>query len=60
VLRIPASNAVAQNLPPALADTIPNLPAVKQGKTCAVVCRNFTCAAPVTDPEELKKQLQTA
>jgi uncharacterized protein YyaL (SSP411 family) len=60
VLRISASNAVAQNLPPALADTIPNLPAVKQGKTCAVVCRNFTCAAPVTDPEELKKQLQTA
>jgi uncharacterized protein YyaL (SSP411 family) len=57
VLRIPASNAVGQNLPPPLADTIPNLPAVLEGRTCAVVCREFSCSAPVSNPEELRKLL---
>jgi hypothetical protein len=45
-------------LPPALAETIPNLPAVKQGKTVAVVCSGFTCQPPVTNPEELLKILR--
>src|SRR5215472_7546416 len=44
---------VPQMLPPALAETIPNLPAVKQGKTVAVVCSGFTCQPPVESPEEL-------
>ncbi len=58
VLRLPASEAVAQNLPPALAETIPNLPAVKEGKTVAVVCSDFVCKPPVSNAEELAKMLR--
>ncbi|PYX77158.1 MAG: hypothetical protein DMG66_07560, partial [Acidobacteria bacterium] len=59
VLRLPISSAVPENLPPALAETIPNLPAVRAGQTCAVVCSNFTCQPPITAPDELRKQLTT-
>ena len=58
VLRIPADRAVAQNLPPALAETIANLPAVKEKKTVAVVCTGFSCKPPVTSAEELRKMLE--
>ena len=44
-------------LPPALADTVPQLPAVKEGKSVAVVCSNFTCMPPIGDPDELAKTL---
>ena len=57
VIRLPASNAVAQNLPPALAETIPNLPVVKDEGTAAIVCSNFACRQPITSPEELRKSL---
>jgi uncharacterized protein YyaL (SSP411 family) len=46
-----------QMLPPALAETIPNLPAIKEGKTVAVVCSGFTCQPPVDNPAELEKAL---
>ena len=59
VLRLPISSAVPENLPPALAETIPNLPAVRSGQTCAVVCSNFTCQPPIIAPDELRKQLTT-
>lgn len=49
---------VAQNLPPALAEMIPQLPAVKEGKTTAVICSGFTCQAPITDPQALKRTLE--
>ena len=57
VLKLAANKAVAQNLPPALAETIPQLPAVKEGKTVAVVCSGFTCQPPLSDPEELTESL---
>jgi uncharacterized protein YyaL (SSP411 family) len=57
VLRLAASNAVAQNLPPVLAETIPHLPAVKAGKTVAVICYGSSCQPPISDPEELKRAL---
>jgi uncharacterized protein YyaL (SSP411 family) len=47
------SHVAPQNLPPALAATIPQLPAVKEGTTVAVVCSGFTCRPPISDPEEL-------
>jgi hypothetical protein len=53
VLRITDNEAAAAYLPPALAETVPNLPGVKDGKALAVVCSNFTCFPPITDPEEL-------
>jgi len=58
VLRITQGDALAQNLPPALAETIPNLPSVKENKTVAVVCSEFSCKPPVSNVEELRKMLK--
>jgi len=57
VLRISADAAVAQNLPPALAETIPNLPALRENRSFAVICSGFTCQAPIFEPAELTHQL---
>ena len=45
------------HLPPALAETVGNLPAVKEGRSVAVICSNFTCLPPISDPELLAKTL---
>jgi len=58
VLRITDNEAAAAYLPPALADTVPNLPGVKEGQAVAVVCSNFTCLPPISDPDELLKVLR--
>jgi uncharacterized protein YyaL (SSP411 family) len=58
VLHLAEGEIVAQMLPPALADTIPNLPGVKEGKTMAVVCREFACRPPVFTPEDLEQALR--
>jgi uncharacterized protein YyaL (SSP411 family) len=55
VMRLDADKAVAQNLPPALAATIPHLPALGGGKSFAVVCSGFTCQPPVFDAQELAR-----
>jgi len=47
----------ADTLPPALAETIPNLPGVTGGKSVAIVCSGFTCKPPVNDASELLKLL---
>ena len=60
VVHLTDSEAVVDNLPPALAETIPNLPAVKEKKSVAVVCTNFTCRPPLDDPEELTKAVREA
>jgi uncharacterized protein YyaL (SSP411 family) len=57
VLHLPEGEVVAQMLPPVLTETIPNLPAIKEGKTVAVVCSGFACQPPISDPAELKKAL---
>jgi uncharacterized protein len=57
VLKLASNEAVPQNLSPALAETIPQLPAVKEGKTVAVICSGFTCQPPISDPEELARML---
>jgi uncharacterized protein YyaL (SSP411 family) len=58
VLKLAANKAVPQNLPPALAETIPHLPAIKEGKTVAVICSGFTCQPPISDPDELTRSLR--
>jgi uncharacterized protein YyaL (SSP411 family) len=60
VLHLPEGEVVPQMLPPALADTIPNLPDIKQKKTVAVLCSNFTCQPPIADAKTLTKQLVDA
>ncbi len=57
VLKLEANKAVSENLPPALAESIPQLPVVKEGKSAAVVCSNFACQPPVGNPEELQLEL---
>src|SRR5208282_5459900 len=57
VLRLDADKAVAQNLPPALAVTIPNLPALGGGRSFAVVCSGFACQPPIFDAAELARAL---
>jgi uncharacterized protein YyaL (SSP411 family) len=65
VLRLRANQAVAGNLPPSLAATIPNLPQLKlpqlsAGESFAVLCSGFACQPPVRDPAELGRALEAA
>jgi uncharacterized protein YyaL (SSP411 family) len=60
VLRLTANQAVAGNLPPALAASIPNLPQLKSGESFAVLCSGFACQAPVKDPGELRREIESA
>ena len=60
VLRLSPNQAVPQNLPPLLAQTIPNLPQLHSGHSFAVLCSGTSCQPPVTDASELKRQLQSA
>jgi uncharacterized protein YyaL (SSP411 family) len=57
VLKLTFSQVAAQNLPPALAETLPALAAVKAGKSCAVICANTTCF-PVFDLQELESRIR--
>jgi uncharacterized protein YyaL (SSP411 family) len=56
-IKLKFSHAVAQNLPPSLAATVPQLPAIKSEKTTAVVCSGFSCKPPVNTPEQLRQLL---
>jgi len=58
VLRFTPAQAVAQNLPPSLAVTIPELPALKQGRAAAILCSDFTCQPAIFDADELTRRLQ--
>lgn len=58
VIKLKFSQAVAQNLPPALAATIPQVPAVKAARTTAIVCSGFTCKPPAHTGQELQELLQ--
>jgi uncharacterized protein YyaL (SSP411 family) len=53
VVHLTDSEAVAQNLPPAMAETIPNLGVLKAGKSFALVCTNFSCRSPIFEAAEL-------
>ncbi|MFZ3262676.1 MAG: thioredoxin domain-containing protein [Terriglobales bacterium] len=57
VLQLDASKVVAQNLPPALAETLPHLPALNEGQSFAVVCSGFTCQPPVFEGRDLVRLL---
>jgi uncharacterized protein YyaL (SSP411 family) len=60
VLQMEGSKIVPENLPPALAETIPHLPVLKEGKSAAVVCSGFSCQPPVVDPDQLMRRLDVA
>jgi uncharacterized protein len=60
VLRLPANQIVAANLPPALAATLPNLPNLGAGGSFAVLCSGSACQPPITDPADLHQALGSA
>ncbi|PYQ42404.1 MAG: thioredoxin domain-containing protein, partial [Acidobacteria bacterium] len=60
VIRLKQNQAVPENLPPALADTIPQLPALRDGRSCAVLCSGSACQPPVFSADELRKQLASS
>ena len=60
MVRLTSSQVVVANLPPVLAETIPNLPGVKAGKAMAVLCSGFTCQPPIAKAEELTRSLREA
>lgn len=60
VVHLTDSEVVASNLPAVLAETIPNLPGLKNGHSIAVVCRDFTCLPPVSNADELAALLRTS
>jgi uncharacterized protein len=60
VLYLTPDQAVAENLPPALAATIPNLPQLHQGAPFAVLCSAMTCQPPIFEAEELRHKLREA
>ncbi len=60
VLKLPVNEIVTQNLPPSLAETIPNLSAVRGGTSAAILCSGFSCQPPMFDPEQLRRSLARA
>ncbi|MFZ0440141.1 MAG: thioredoxin domain-containing protein, partial [Candidatus Sulfotelmatobacter sp.] len=54
VLRLTVNQAVAGNLPAALAATIPKLPELKSGEAFAVLCSGFACQPPIHDAAVLR------
>jgi uncharacterized protein len=60
VLRLRSGETASRYLPPALAETVPNVPGVREGRPVAVVCSNFTCKPPVTSANELLQALNTS
>jgi uncharacterized protein len=59
-LRLAAHQTVRENLPPALAETIPNLPSSDSGKSFAVLCSGSTCQPPIFDAAELGSAVEAA
>ncbi|HWF91181.1 MAG TPA: thioredoxin domain-containing protein [Terriglobales bacterium] len=59
VLALVPEAAVAQNLPPALGASIPQLPAVKSKNSAAILCSNFTCQPPIFEAKTLARELET-
>src|SRR5450755_1838886 len=59
-LRLAANQTVRENLPPALAETLPNLPSLGSGKSFAVLCSGSSCQPPVFDAAGLRTALEAA
>jgi len=59
-LRLRANQAVAANLPPALAATIPNLPQLDSGTSFAVLCSGSSCQPPIFEASGLADTMSQA
>jgi uncharacterized protein YyaL (SSP411 family) len=45
-----------KGLPPALAETLPNLPST--GNAVALICSGFSCQPPISNPDQLEQELR--
>ena len=59
-LNLTPNETVAQNVPPALAETIGVFAGKPSSQAMALVCSGFTCQPPVSDPEHLTQMLREA
>src|SRR5579864_7858627 len=59
-LNLTPNETVAQNVPPALAETIRGFAGKPSSQAIALVCSGFTCQPPVSDPEQLTQMLREA
>jgi hypothetical protein len=57
IVRLTHRDALAKSLPPALAETIPNLPDLATDASVALVCTGFACQPPTSDPIALRRML---
>jgi hypothetical protein len=57
VIVLKPEQVTAENLPPVLAETLPNLPEIGAGKAIAVVCKGTSCLPPTSDGEQLLEAL---
>jgi hypothetical protein len=57
VVKLTLNETVAPNLPPSLAETIPNLPWLKEKHSAAVVCSEGSCKPPAYNSADLRKLL---
>jgi uncharacterized protein YyaL (SSP411 family) len=60
VVRMKFNEAVAENLPPSFAQSVPNLQALKDRKSVGIVCAGLTCQLPASDPNLLTEQINQA
>jgi uncharacterized protein YyaL (SSP411 family) len=59
VLRVKDAATLSASLPPALAETISAVPALRQG-AIAMLCSGFVCQPPIHTAAELRQALRTA
>jgi uncharacterized protein len=57
VLMLAFNQVAPQNLPRILGETLPNLAAIREGKSCVVVCSNGSCKPPIFTVDELDRLL---
>ncbi|GGH10334.1 thioredoxin domain-containing protein [Silvibacterium dinghuense] len=57
VLHLRREQVTAENLPPVLAETLPQLPWLQNEGAFAVVCRGASCMPPTRDAEKLLRQM---
>jgi len=59
VMVLRPEQVTTENLPPVLAETLPNLPELASGSAFAVVCRGTSCQPPTRDPERLLRDINS-
>jgi uncharacterized protein YyaL (SSP411 family) len=59
-IKLRPTDLVAEKLPPALAETLPQLPLMGEEKARAVICSGFACQAPIDNAQELARRLHGA